>query len=225
MMSETTFFEQLQRATRPEREALQRLPAIQAALQGTATREMYVGFLAEAYHHVKHTVPLLMACGARLPGRLEWLRTALGRYIVEESGHQEWILADIAACGAEAEAVRNGRPGRATELMVAYAWDMVHRVNPLGFLGMVHVLEGTSTALAHQAAGALRTGLGLPREAFTYLDTHGGLDLEHVAFFESLVNRLTEAEDQAIVIHAARRFYHLYGEIFRGLEARMDLAA
>ena len=36
--------------------------------------------------------------------------------------------------------------------MVAYAYDMIHRVNPIGFFGMVLVLEGTSTAAAHRQA-------------------------------------------------------------------------
>ena len=52
---------------------------------------------------VRHTVPLLMACGARLPERLEWLREAIAEYIEEEIGHQEWILNDIRACGEIAQ--------------------------------------------------------------------------------------------------------------------------
>ena len=34
----------------------------------------------------------------------------------------------------------------ATELMVAYAYDTIARGNPVGFFGMVHVLEGTSVS-------------------------------------------------------------------------------
>ncbi len=36
--------------------------------------------------------------------------------------------------------------------MVAYVYDYIARRNPVGFFGMVHVLEGTSTALATTAA-------------------------------------------------------------------------
>jgi len=71
------FFDQLQHQTSAEREYLLASPIIHAALAGTATREQYIAFLTQAYHHVKHTVPLLMACGARLPERLEWLREAI----------------------------------------------------------------------------------------------------------------------------------------------------
>ncbi len=212
-----SFYQRLVAATENERAELQSIPVIQAALTGHVSRESYIAFLTEAYHHVKHTVPLLMACGARLPERLEWLRDAVGHYIEEEAGHQEWILNDINACGADGEAVRHGTPGTATELMVAYAYDTVNRLNPVGFFGMVLVLEGTSVALALNAAAAIRENLGLPATAFSYLTSHGELDKSHVGFFEELMDRLDDNSDQEAVIHCAKMMYKLYGDIFRSL--------
>jgi pyrroloquinoline quinone (PQQ) biosynthesis protein C len=158
-----------------------------------------------------------MACGGQLPERLNWLRSAVAEYISEEIGHEEWILNDIRATGADAEAVRNGQPGTATELMVAYAYDTVMRNNPAGFFGMVFVLEGTSIALATRAADISREALGLPPQAFSYLTSHGSLDQEHMQFFEKLMNRIEDDADRRAIIHAARVFYKLYGDIFRGL--------
>lgn len=215
------FYEQLLQATQPEQKQLQSIPIIQKALVGAVTLQQYVAFLTEAYHHVKHTLPLLMSCGARLPQTHEWLRTDMAHYVEEELGHQEWILNDIAACGCDAEAVRHGQPGAATELMVAYAYDTTMRCNPVGFLGMVHVLEGTSVQLATHAAGALQKALNLPAKAFTYLKSHGGLDLQHVDFFVGVVNRLELEQDRQAVIHCARRFFELYGNIFRSLETEV----
>jgi pyrroloquinoline quinone (PQQ) biosynthesis protein C len=214
-----SFFEQLQQATQAEQATLQSIPVIRKAIQGQVSLNQYVAFLTQAYHHVKHTVPLLMACGARLGDDKEWLREAIAHYIEEEIGHQEWILNDIAACGADAEAVRHGQPAFATELMVAYAYDTIARGNPIGFFGMVHVLEGTSIQLATHAADALQQSLGLPKKAFTYLTSHGSLDLEHVDFFRDLVNRLDSEEDKACLIHCAKAVFQLYGDIFRSLES------
>jgi pyrroloquinoline quinone (PQQ) biosynthesis protein C len=212
------FFDQLKQETDAERASLQSVPVIQRALTGSVSLGLYIAFLTQAYHHVKHTLPLLMACGARLPQSHEWLREAMAHYIDEEIGHQEWILQDIAACGADAEAVRNGQPAAATELMVAYAYDTIARGNPVGFLGMVHVLEGTSVSLATHAAGALQKALNLPARAFVYLNSHGSLDMQHVDFFASVVNRLELEQDRRAVIHAARMFYGLYADIFRSLD-------
>lgn len=219
-----SFFEHLQNQTTRERNHLLTSPIIAAALEGRVTRDQYVAFLTQAYHHVKHTVPLLMACGARLPERLEWLREAIAEYIEEEYGHQEWILNDIAACGADAEAVRRGQPALPTELMVSYVYDRIARHNPVSFFGMVNVLEGTSIALATRAAGVIQTSLALPAGAFSYLNSHGALDIGHVKFFETLMNRLEDEDDKAAVVHTARVVYRLYGDIFRSLTDTAEAA-
>ena len=212
-----TFFHTLQDRTAAERDHLLAAPVLQLAVDGKLSLETYIAFLTQAYHHVKHTVPLLMACGARLPERHEWLRSAIAEYIEEELGHQEWILNDLAACGADPDAVRHGQPALATELMVAYVYDRIARHNPVSFFGMVNVLEGTSIALATRAASAIRGRLGLPAAAFSYLNSHGSLDLEHMRFFEELMNRLDADEDREAVVHTARVVYRLYGDMFRSL--------
>ncbi len=159
-----------------------------------------------------------MACGARLPARQEWLRSAVAHYIEEEIGHHEWILADIAAAGGDADAVRDSAPDFDTDQMVAYAYDTVTRRNPIGMFGMVYVLEGTSVSVASDAAHALQSSLGLPPVAFTYLSSHGALDLEHIDDYEHLVNRLDDADDRAAVIASARTFFRLYGNVLRGVD-------
>lgn len=217
------FYELLQQETQAEREQLVSAPIIQRCFAGEISLDDYIAFLQQAYHHVKHTIPLLMATGARLPESKEWLREAVGEYIDEEMGHQEWILNDIAACGADKEMARNSRPALATEVMVAYAYDAINRVNPLCFFGMVFVLEGTSIALADAAAAQIRNKLSLPSGAFTYLRSHGALDQEHIVFFQNLMNRIEDAEEQALIIHSANVFFKLYGDIFRSLTPQHGL--
>ena len=217
-----SFYDQLVDATRDAREDFLQIAALQLGVEGKFSLQTYLAFLEQAYHHVKHTVPLLMACGARLPEKYEWLRGAVAEYIEEEYGHQEWILNDIANSGGNAEQVRNGKPSHATELMVAYAYDMVNRVNPLGFFGMVLVLEGTSVSHATRAAENLQRNLKLPKKAFSYLTSHGSLDLEHVDFYRNLMNKITDADDQQCIIHCANQFYQLYGNIFHTLPVSLN---
>ena len=54
------FFEQLQSRTAQARAELFALPVIRDSLAGRVTREQYVAFLAQAYHHV------------RTPSRCSW---------------------------------------------------------------------------------------------------------------------------------------------------------
>ena len=212
-----SFYQTLIEQTDAERQSLLSAPIIQQALTGQAHASHYLAFLQQAYHHVRHTVPLLMACGSRLPSRLEWLRAAIGEYIDEEMGHQEWVLDDIEACGGDRATAASALPSLATEVMVSYAYDTIQRGNPVVFFGMVLVLEGTSVALATRAANTIQQSLELPRNAFSYLLSHGDLDVEHVGFFRQLMDRIDDAGDQAAIVHAARRFYVLYGDIFRTL--------
>jgi pyrroloquinoline quinone (PQQ) biosynthesis protein C len=212
-----SFHEVLLKQSADARAGLLTAPIIQGCLRGEVSLHSYVAFLREAYHHVRHTVPLLKACKAALPERHAWLHGPLDEYIEEEQGHDLWILDDIRACGGDADAVREGLPGHAAEVMVAYAYDMIARRNPLGFFGMVHVLEGTSVSLALLAADQIQQSLALPDSAFSYLRSHGTLDQEHTAHFAMLMNLIEDPRDQADIVHAARAFFRLYGDVFRDL--------
>jgi pyrroloquinoline quinone (PQQ) biosynthesis protein C len=216
------FYSQLQHSTASERAALLASPIIAAALEERVDRRQYLTFLQRAYHHVRHTPGLLMACNARVAGRERWLRDAIAHYIEEETGHHEWILDDIAAAGGDADAVRESRPDFDTDLMVAYAYDTVTRRNPVGLFGMVYVLEGTSVSLASRLAALLQESLGLPASAFTYLRSHGALDVEHIAHLENTVNRLETAEDRRSVEDSAKVFFRLYGNVLRGVDAEVQ---
>lgn len=211
------FHDQLADRTRTQREALLSIPIIQGALRGEVSLPSYLAFLEQAWHHVRHTVPLMRACQAALPPRLAWMRPAFDDYVAEESGHDDWILDDIAACGADPARVVSSHPAPATEVMVAYAYDAIARGHPLGFLGMVHVLEGTSVQLALRAADRIQAGLDLPDAAFGYLRSHGTLDVQHTSDYAALVDRLDDPDDRDAVVHGARIFYRLYGDVFRDL--------
>lgn len=196
-------------------------PVIADVQQGQISKQMYIAFLTQAYHHVKHTVPLLMACGGRLSSEYEWVREAIAEYIEEEKGHQEWILNDIQACGGNTDAVRNnqeeGRVGQAIELMVSYLYHNIDRNNPLALFGMVWVLEGTSVGIGGQMAEKIQSVLGLPPSAMTYLVSHSMLDQDHLQFFESLMNKITKEEDQQVIIDSANMVFSLYGQMLRAL--------
>ncbi len=211
-----SFYEQLRRETDAARQHLVTAPVIADCLAGRVSREAYIAFLTQAYHHVRHTAPLLMSLGGRLPERQAWMRKAVAEYIEEEIGHEEWILNDIRAAGGDAEAVRAGQPDLPAEVMVAYAYDLISRRNPAAFFGMVYVLEGTSVALALTAADRIQAALGLPDAAFSYLRSHGTLDQTHTHHLANLLERM-EPRDQADVVHAARVFFKLYGDVFRAL--------
>jgi pyrroloquinoline quinone (PQQ) biosynthesis protein C len=208
-----------------QREYLLASPVIRRALAGDITRDLYIAFLTQAYHHVRHTVPLMMAVGSRIPGHLAWLQHEILHYLEEEAGHEQWILSDIGFAGGDAAAAAKSQPDLATEAMIAFAYDMVSRRNPVGFFGMVYVLEGTSVALALRAADRIQAALALPNRAFTYLRSHGTLDQQHVHHLAGILNRLDRDEDREAVQRCAQAIYWLYANMFRRLEGDSGAAS
>lgn len=219
-----SFFERLERETSAERLALYSTPQLLDGVAGRISRETYLAYLAEAFHHVSQTVPLLSSARDRMDAAHAPFRDALEAYIAEETGHEQWVLNDIASAGGDAEAVRLGAPRSSTELMVAYAHDYVARTNPMGMFGMVYVLEGTSIALATHGAGAVAGALGLGPECFTYLSSHGALDQEHMTFFAGLMDTVDDPADQEAILHVARRIFVLFADMFRSIPHEPRLA-
>lgn len=219
-----TFYQRLVGETVGGQMALASTPQIQDGLAGRISRETYIAYLTEAYHHVKHTVPLMREARVRMDAAHQRFVQALDDYIAEETGHEHWILADIKNCGGDAEAARTGTPRPATLAMTDYAYDYIRHRNPMGFFGMVFVLEGTSVRLATQGAEAVARNLGLGPECFSYLTSHGSLDLEHLAFFETLMNEVEDPADQAAIIEVAQAIFERFAKVFLSIPHTREAA-
>lgn len=211
-----SFYDELVTQTGPAREAFQATPLIRRALVGDITLPVYRAYLGQAYHHVKHTCNLLALAASRCGPADRPLQAALFNYISEESGHEAWILDDIAALGGDAPAVAAAQPGTACSAMVGYAYYAIEHISPYSLLGMVHVLEGMSVGLADAAAGAIAKALGRPLDGggFQYLTSHGALDQDHVAFYRDLVDGIADPAQQSVIVATARIMYELFGGIF-----------
>lgn len=218
-----SFYQQLVAQTADSRDAFLAIPLVRSTIRNGASRSLYLDFLTEAYHHVKHTFPLLALAASRTSD--ERYQDALVEYMEEERGHEKWILDDIRALGGDPDTVRGGQGGQPCRIMVGYAYYAIEHVSPYAFLGSVHVLEGISVLLADKLADAMKASLGLESDTgFSYLRTHGSLDSEHVAFFRTLVDGFDDPDTQRIIIDHAAIFYRLYGSIFHDLGARAELS-
>ena len=73
-----SFYEQLAAETADARNTLLSSPIVADCLRGEVSMPSYLAFLGQAFHHVRHTTPLLMSLGGKLPERLEDLVTEPG---------------------------------------------------------------------------------------------------------------------------------------------------
>src|SRR5437879_5723437 len=115
-------YDALLQDTEAERERFLALPLLRHAVTMGVPRAPYLDFLAQAYHHVRHTCPLLALAYAHCGGRDAAYRAALLTYLGLEQGHEEWVLDDISALGGDAERVRSAAPQSPCKAMVGYAY-------------------------------------------------------------------------------------------------------
>jgi long-chain acyl-CoA synthetase len=214
----TNFYKRLEQETKQNREKLYNVELIQKALNGTIDKELYVKYLTQAFHHVSHTVPFLMTMGSLLPANKRWMQKTIVEYLEEEVGHEEWILNDIAVCGVDKEAARASTPNLETQTMIAYNYDYMKRKNPVGFFGMVYMLESTSTQIATQSGKGIQETLGLPNTAFSYLYSHGTLDIKHMKFFEEQMLKITDKDDQDAIIEVANNTFVLFANLLSSVK-------
>lgn len=212
-----SFYEQLIKDTESQRQTLYSVPQLRNAMQGIISRNTYIAYLTEAFHHVSHTVPFLLATGSRLPVEKKFLLPAIISYLEEELGHEEWILNDIQACGGNKENVRKSKPRLPTQTLIAYNYDYINRKNPVGFFGMVFMLESTSTQIATQGASAVQQALNLPEKAFSYLYSHGEIDISHMKFLENTLNKIDAPDDQAAIIEVAQNTFELFADVISSI--------
>ncbi|MDR3517730.1 MAG: iron-containing redox enzyme family protein [Azospirillaceae bacterium] len=228
-----SFYQHLVLETALDQARFRAIPLILRAVTLGVDRDLYLAFLANAYHHVRHTCPLMGLALSHCREDDAAYRAGLLDYVMEEKGHEAWILEDIAALGGDPRHVVERTAPFAVRMMVAYAYFAVERISPYTLLGMIHVLEGMSVALAPAAADAIRAhltpddGTDGARDAippgFRYLTTHGQLDENHVDLFAGLLERIDTPARRGLVVQAARDFYRLYGDVFRTLSPAREI--
>ena len=123
-----SFYETLVTETAAERGGLFTVPQIADGLAGRISLETYVAYLGQAYHHVRHPTRLLALAADELDDSHAVFRAALMDYIAEETGHERWILGDIARAGGDAQAAQAAPPQAPVAAMVDYVDHYVTQV-------------------------------------------------------------------------------------------------
>jgi pyrroloquinoline quinone (PQQ) biosynthesis protein C len=185
-------------------------PTFGRIFDGTASRELYLRFLTQTYHYVKLTRTLLAAGARALRDDADPTRRAFGERFAhheqEEVGHEQWVLDDIRALGADVAAAERAEPCAAVKGYVAmstFVWESRH---PIAIMGISTLLEGISEKLGSSTARSFRERSAIPGidEALTFLDTHGEADVGHMEEARAALRRITDERDREAVVSCAR---------------------
>jgi pyrroloquinoline quinone (PQQ) biosynthesis protein C len=193
------------------RHKMEALPQLQAMLGGTYSKAAYVEFLVQLYPIVSNFCPLMAAAAGRCADRYTTLRQFLYQHIEHEKGHEAMVINDLEQLGCQYSDLPNIHSGPAARAMLAYNYHVIDRVDPHYVIGMVYVLELMSAGYASKVAQSISRAIDQPiTRGFSFLDSHGTLDDDHIANVSELIQSL-ESKDlvEKIVDSVDMNFYLL----------------
>jgi pyrroloquinoline quinone (PQQ) biosynthesis protein C len=204
------FFADLVVRTDEARRAFETHPVVLDAVAHGLTVERYRTLLLELYHVVWHFNPVCAAAASRLADRHRQIRYFLYEHMQEESGHEQWVQADLEAVGVSAAATEAHAPSPFTRALVGYNYWAADRRDPCSALGMLYTLEVIASVYGGPFAAAIKDALLLEGErGISFINSHATMDAAHMADLRKILNTLEdEAACEAVVESALINFHH-----------------
>lgn len=162
---------------------------------------VYRYYLFQSHSIIRASVPLMEAtlecCRASKyvsDPVLKLFGDYLERHILEEGGHDEWILDDAEVLGIQRRALLERIPTRTALQLVGSQYYWIYHYNPMAMLGYIAVLEGTPPETEFIEDVARRNKL--PLEAFSSFLRHAKIDPVHRADLDLLLDVLPLSKEQ-----------------------------
>jgi pyrroloquinoline quinone (PQQ) biosynthesis protein C len=167
--------------------------------------QVYREYLFQSHSIIRASVPLMrttLEC-CRSPryasnAVLQIFGDYLERHILEESGHDEWILDDAEVMGIDRKLLLDRIPKPTAVQMVGSQYYWIHHYQPIAMLGYIAVMEGTPPEAEFIEEVARRNGL--PVEAFSSFLLHAKVDPKHRADLDFLLDSLTLSQHETGLI-------------------------
>jgi pyrroloquinoline quinone (PQQ) biosynthesis protein C len=212
------FFADLVVRTDEARRAFETHPVVLDAVAHGLTVERYRTLLLELYHVVWHFNPVCATAASRIPDRQRKVRYFLYEHMHEESGHEQWVQADLEAVGVSAAATEAHEASPFTRTLVGYNYWAADRRDPCSALGMLYTLEVIASVYGGPFAAAIKDALLLEGErGISFINSHATMDAEHMAELRKILNTLEDEAAQAAVVESALINFHHFTRIIEAV--------
>jgi len=189
------------------------------ALANSADPKLYTRYLENVWHYAQHSSTVIGLAGTRCVLSHPPLAQYLLHHALEELGHDQWALQDLAALGVSEDQARKSRPVPACAAMIGYEYYTAGYGNPVALFGWLFVLEAMGDDLGHVVAEAVSKGLNLP-EGVKFLAGHGEADEDHTVDIIDNIKKYIKGDDLEDVHHVADvvadLYVRIFAEIFQG---------
>jgi pyrroloquinoline quinone (PQQ) biosynthesis protein C len=210
-MSQDTFLAALDDALAAAVARVRQSPFVEGLLAGPRARELYRGYLREAFHYVRLTSGFTPLAARRMDPALLELRQWILHHSADEMGHELMARDDLIDLGDRPEELEASRPAPGTLAWVHFFHYQVCVRPPFAALGVLYFLEGMASALAPVVATTIARGLApAERHAVRFFREHGELDKKHVSEQRDLIARFcAAAADHEVVLETVTQAGHV----------------
>lgn len=153
-------------------------------------RQRFICYMVQTYHYVSFACPLMEHILANRDGLPSEMVSYLEQNLIEEAGHEQWVLDDLERLGFERKRVQDSRPMRQTASLVGSQYFWIEKAQPAACFGYMFTLERTAATPELHKAGIIKISerLGIGMDALTNYSRHGELDFDHQDDKISLLN-------------------------------------
>jgi len=210
-----SFFISLVEMTDASRRDLEALPKVHSLMHHGLPLAEYRAMLHDIYHIVRQFCPVMELAAARCAAYPEALRELRER-IVEERGHEAWVLEDVEAVGGDVDAVRADPPSAPVQAMIAFNYHGAEHGHPCSVLGMLYMLEVVSSVYGGRVADSIAHAIQRSVEGagFKFLLSHASMDAEHMAKLNRLVKTIADQDAQSAIVNSTRVNFFQFGQMF-----------
>lgn len=154
--------------------------------------ELFPEFLFAMYGITVASAPAMQAAAARCSALADdplaaWLHLYFLEHAEEESGHEHWLLDDLASFGIPRDQVLQRLPYPSVAALVGVQYYWMLQVHPIAYLGYIAVVEEPA-AIEFLESVSRRTGI--PLSSMSGHVMHARLDPDHVAEFDAALDSL-----------------------------------
>jgi hypothetical protein len=197
-------------------------------------RILYPSYLVTMHGIVRSAAPLLESARDRCEQLADGdpvaraLVSYLAKHSQEERGHDQWIIEDLHALGADPDLATSQVPSAKIAELVGAQYYWLRHVHPVSLLGHMAVVEGH----APQAnfAARLRELTGYPPDGFRTIERHARIDVNHAQELYDTIDSLPlDARHQKIMglsaLHTVAAASAVFDEILANHASKSPVVA
>ena len=182
------------------------------------TVERYRNFLLELYHVVWHFNPVCAAAASRIGDQHRHVRYFLYDHMMEEQGHEQWVLNDLEVIGVSTERALKYQPSTRLLAFNGYNYWAADRRKPISVLGMLYALEVIASVYGGPMTSAITESLLLEGgRGISFISSHATLDAEHMADLRVVLNGIHDDESKNAIVESVCFNFEQFGRILEAI--------